>query len=93
MPISNELKYAGFIFDAYGIDVQISLYVDHIGHVIDDTFESEGGDDDHDSYISGRDDDIGTLKDVIVDFNEEIVTMNRTCNDEFLTKLCPTRGG
>ncbi|CAH1419149.1 unnamed protein product [Lactuca virosa] len=87
MLISNEMEYAGFIFDVYGTDGQISLYVDHIGDEIDDMFDSEGGDDDHDSCISGGDDDIGTLRDVTVDFNEEIVTMNKKCNDEFLTKL------
>ncbi|CAI9302980.1 unnamed protein product [Lactuca saligna] len=87
-PISNEMEYAGFIFDAYGTHGQISLYVDHIGDGINDMFESEGAHDDHDSCISGGNDEIGPLRDVIVDFNEEIVTMNRTCNDEFLTKLC-----
>ncbi|CAI9288054.1 unnamed protein product [Lactuca saligna] len=87
MPISNEMEYTGFIFDAYGTNGQISLYVDHSGDGIEDMFESKGGDDDHDSCISGGDDDIGTLRDVKVDFNEEIVTMNRICNVELLTKL------
>ena len=68
MPISNEMEYACFIFDAYGTDDQMSLYVDHIGDGIDYMFESEGGDDDHDSFISGGDDDIGTFRDVTVDF-------------------------
>ena len=93
MPISNEMEYAGFIFDVYGTDGQISLFVDRIGDGIDDMYESEGGDDDHDSCISGGDNDIGTLRDVTVDFNEEIVTMNRTCIDEFLTKLCAQKEG
>ena len=25
---------------------------------------------------------------MILDFNEEVVTLNITCNDDFLTKLC-----
>ncbi|CAH1414682.1 unnamed protein product [Lactuca virosa] len=93
MPISNEMEYGCFIFDAYGTDGQISLCVDHISDGIDDMFESEGGDDDHDSCISGGDDDIGILMDVTLDFNKEIVAMNRTCNDEFLIKLCAQEDG
>ncbi|CAI9285633.1 unnamed protein product [Lactuca saligna] len=93
MLISNEMEYAGFIFDAYGTNGQISIYVDHIGDGIDDMFGSERGDDDHDSCISGWDGGIGTLRDVIMDFNEEIVAMNKTCKDEFLNKLCAKEEG
>ncbi|CAH1443760.1 unnamed protein product [Lactuca virosa] len=34
-PISDDVEYAAFIFDAYGTDGVISVYVDHIGVGVD----------------------------------------------------------
>ncbi|CAI9298295.1 unnamed protein product [Lactuca saligna] len=67
------------------------MYVDHDGQVIEDWFgfeiEEEGGDD---SYVDGgeNEDEIDYLTNVDVDFNEDIITMNRTKGDEFLNRLC-----
>ncbi|CAH1451777.1 unnamed protein product [Lactuca virosa] len=89
--IANDEDYGGFIFHAYGTDGKIYMYVDHNGQGIDDWFgsdvEEEDGDD---SRIDGgeNEDEIDNLIDVDVDFNEDIVTMNRTKGDDFLNKLC-----
>ncbi|CAI9301626.1 unnamed protein product [Lactuca saligna] len=51
------------------------------------TYEEEDGDD---SSIDGgeNEEEIDSLTDVDVDFNKDIVTMNRTKGDEFLNRLC-----
>ncbi|CAI9301641.1 unnamed protein product [Lactuca saligna] len=90
--IRNDGDYATFIFDAFGPDVYISLYVDHDGQGIEDWFgfeietEKEDGDD---SCIDGgaNENKIDNLNDVDVEFNEDMVTMNRTQGDEFMNKL------
>ena len=89
-PISNDVEYATFIFDAYGIDGIISVYVDHIGVGVDGWHDDEDNDDDeHESCIDGENEDnIDELRNVAFEFNEDVVHMNRTSNDPFLSKLC-----
>lgn len=89
--IANDEDYGGFIFHAYGTDGKICMYVDHDGQGIEDWFGSEIEEEDgDDSCIDGgeNEDEIDNLTDVDVDFNEDIVTMNRTKGDEFLNRLC-----
>ncbi|CAI9288092.1 unnamed protein product [Lactuca saligna] len=52
--IANDADYGGFIFQAYGTDGKICMYVDHDGQGIEDWFgsEIEEGDGD-DSCIDG----------------------------------------
>nr|KAJ0193917.1 hypothetical protein LSAT_V11C800435760 [Lactuca sativa] len=74
-----------FIFDAYGTDGVISVYVDHIGVGVDGWHD----DDEHESCIDGENEDnIDELRNVAFEFNEDVVHMNRTSNDPFLSKLC-----
>ncbi|CAH1419145.1 unnamed protein product [Lactuca virosa] len=90
--IRNDGDYASFIFYAYGANSLISLYVDHDGQGIEDWFGSEIEDeeDGDDSCINGgkNEDEIDNLRDVEVDFNDDVVIMNKTKGDEFLSKLC-----
>nr|KAJ0189842.1 hypothetical protein LSAT_V11C800419960 [Lactuca sativa] len=89
--IANDEDYGGFIFHAYGTDDKICMYMDHDGQGIEDWFGSEIEEEDgDDSCIDGgeNEDEIDNLTDVDVDFNEDIVTMNRTKGDEFLNRLC-----
>ncbi|CAI9277376.1 unnamed protein product [Lactuca saligna] len=81
---ANEEDYAYFIFDAYETDGIIFLYVDHDGQGIENWFgsdieEEDGGE---------NKDEIDNLRDVEVYINEDIIIMNKTHGDEFLTKLC-----
>ncbi|CAI9259569.1 unnamed protein product [Lactuca saligna] len=70
-------------YDAFGVDGFISLYPDHDGQGIEDWFgfeieiEEEDGDD---SCIDGGENEIkfDNLKDVDVEFNEDILIMSRT---------------
>ncbi|CAI9293701.1 unnamed protein product [Lactuca saligna] len=89
--IANDEDYGGFIFQAYGTDGKICMYVDHDGQGIEDLFGSEIKEEDGDDpCIDGgeNEEQIDNLIDVDVDFNEDIVTMNRTKGDEFLNRLC-----
>ncbi|CAH1415888.1 unnamed protein product [Lactuca virosa] len=89
--IANDEDYGGFIFQAYRTDGKICMYVDHDGQRIEDWFGSEIDEEDgDDSCIDGgeNEEEIDNLTDVDVDFNEGIVTMNRTKGDEFLNRLC-----
>ncbi|CAH1446980.1 unnamed protein product [Lactuca virosa] len=90
--IRNDGDYASFIFDAYGADGLTSLYVDHDGQGIEEWFgsEIEEEEDGDDSCIDGgeNEDEIDNLRDMEVDFNEDVVTMNRTKGDEFISELC-----
>ncbi|CAI9290558.1 unnamed protein product [Lactuca saligna] len=89
--IVNDEEYGDFIFHAYGTNGKICMYVDHDGQGIEDWFgskiEEEDGDD---CCIDGgeNEEEIDSLANVDVDFNEDIVTMNRTKGDEFLNRLC-----
>ncbi|CAH1442081.1 unnamed protein product [Lactuca virosa] len=89
-PISDDVEYAAFIFDAYGTDGVISVYMDHIGVGVDRWLDDEDNDDDeHESCIDGENkDNIDELRNVAFEFNEDVVHMNRTSNDPFLSKLC-----
>nr|KAJ0206594.1 hypothetical protein LSAT_V11C500244760 [Lactuca sativa] len=89
-PISNDVEYAAFIFDAYGIDGVISVYVDHIGVGVDGWLDDEDNDvDEHESCIDGENEDnIDEVRNVAFEVNEVVVHMNRTSNDPFLSKLC-----
>ncbi|CAH1423674.1 unnamed protein product [Lactuca virosa] len=89
-PISDDVEYAAFIFDAYGTDGVISVYVDHTGVGVDGWLDDEDNDDDeHESCIDGENEDtIYELRNVAFEFNEDVVHMNRTSNDPFLSKLC-----
>nr|KAJ0192741.1 hypothetical protein LSAT_V11C800426100 [Lactuca sativa] len=84
-PISDDVEYSAFIFDAYGTDGVISVYVDHIGVGVDGWHD----DDEHESCIDGENEDnIDELRNVAFEFNEDVMHMNRTSNDPFLSKLC-----
>ncbi|CAH1429397.1 unnamed protein product [Lactuca virosa] len=84
-PISDDVKYVAFISDAYGTDGVISFYVDHIGVGVDGWFDDDG----RESCIDGENEDnIDELRNVELEFNEDIMHMNRTLNDLFLSKLC-----
>ncbi|CAI9265163.1 unnamed protein product [Lactuca saligna] len=88
-PISDDVEYSAFIFDAYGTDGVISVYVDHrVG--VDGWHDDEDNDDDeHESCIDGENEDnIDELRNVSFEFNEDVVHMSRTSNDPFLSKLC-----
>nr|KAJ0224514.1 hypothetical protein LSAT_V11C100036320 [Lactuca sativa] len=89
-PISDDVEYAAFIFYANGIDDVISVYVDHIGVGVDGWFDDEdNNDDEHESFNDGENEDnIYELRNVVFKFNEDVVHMNRTSNDPFLSKLC-----
>ncbi|CAI9264611.1 unnamed protein product [Lactuca saligna] len=89
-PISDDVEYSAFIFDAYGTNGVISVYVDHIGVGVDGWHDDEDNDDDeHESCIDGENEDnIDELRNVAFEFNEDVVHMNRTSNDPFLSKLC-----
>nr|KAJ0218784.1 hypothetical protein LSAT_V11C300131960 [Lactuca sativa] len=89
-PISNDVEYVAFIFDAYGTDGVISVYVDHIGVGVDGWLDDDDNDvDEHDSCIDGENEDnIDEVRNVAFEFNEVVVYMNRTSNDPFLSKLC-----
>ncbi|CAI9284263.1 unnamed protein product [Lactuca saligna] len=89
-PISNDVEYAALIFDAYGTDGVISVYVDHIRVGVDGWLDDEDNDDDeHASCIDGENEDnIDELRKVAFEINEDVVHMNRTSNDPFLSKLC-----
>nr|KAJ0213528.1 hypothetical protein LSAT_V11C400164660 [Lactuca sativa] len=80
-PISDDVEYVAFIFYAYGTDGVISVYVDHIG--------VDNDNDEHESCIDGENEDnIDELRNVAFEFNEDVVLMNKTSNDPFLSKLC-----
>ncbi|CAH1436383.1 unnamed protein product [Lactuca virosa] len=85
-PISDDVEYAAFIFDAYGTNGIISVYVDHIGVGVDGWFDDEDNDDDAcESCIDGENEDnIDELRNVEFEINEDVVHMNRTSNDPFL---------
>nr|KAJ0215458.1 hypothetical protein LSAT_V11C300133140 [Lactuca sativa] len=89
--IANDEDYGGFIFQAYGKDGKICMYVDHDGQGIENLvgsqIEEDNGDD---SSINGGENEekIDNLTDVDVEFNEDIITMNKTKGDEFLNRLC-----
>ncbi|CAI9276503.1 unnamed protein product [Lactuca saligna] len=89
-PISDDVEYSAFIFDSYGTDAVISVYVDHIGVGVDGWHDDEDNDDDeHESCIDDENEDnIDELRNVAFEFNEDVVHMNRTSNDPFLSKLC-----
>ncbi|CAH1454104.1 unnamed protein product [Lactuca virosa] len=88
-PISDDVEFAAFIFDAYGTDGVIYVYIDHVGVGVDGWFDDEEADDDHESCIDGENEDnIDELRNGNVEFNEDAVIMNRTLNDPFLNKLC-----
>nr|KAJ0227772.1 hypothetical protein LSAT_V11C100021380 [Lactuca sativa] len=89
-PISNDVEYVAFIFDAYGTDGVISVYVDHIGVGVDGWLNDDDNDvDEHESCIDGENEDnIDEVRNVAFEFNEVVVHMNRTSNDPFLSKLC-----
>ncbi|CAI9281056.1 unnamed protein product [Lactuca saligna] len=89
-PISDDVEYSAFIFDAYGTDGVISVYVDHIGVGVDEWHDDADNDDDeHESCIDGENEDnIDELRNVAFEFNEDVVHMNRTSNDPFFSKLC-----
>ncbi|CAI9303910.1 unnamed protein product [Lactuca saligna] len=86
-PISDDMEYSAFIFDAYGTDGVILVYVDHIGVGVDGWHDDEDNDDDeHESGIDGENEDnIDELRNVAFEFNEDVVHMNRTSNDPFLS--------
>ncbi|CAH1433344.1 unnamed protein product [Lactuca virosa] len=86
-PISDDVEYAAFIFDAYGIDGVISVYVDHIGVGVDGWLDDEDNDDDENkSCIDGENEDnIDELRNVAFEINEDVVHMNRTSNDLFIS--------
>nr|KAJ0214871.1 hypothetical protein LSAT_V11C300132940 [Lactuca sativa] len=89
-PISNDVEYAAFIFDAYGTYGVISVYVDHIGVGVDGWLDDDDNDvDEHESCLDGENEDnIDEVRNVAFEFNEVVVHMNRTSNDPFLSKLC-----
>ncbi|CAI9260131.1 unnamed protein product [Lactuca saligna] len=79
-PILDDVEYAAFIFDAYGINGLISVYVDHIGVGVDGWFDDEdNNDDERESCIDGENkDNIDELRNVAFEFNEDVVHMNST---------------
>ncbi|CAI9274439.1 unnamed protein product [Lactuca saligna] len=86
-PISDDVEYSAFIFDAYGTDGVISVYMDHIRVGVDGWLDDE--DNEHESCIDGENEDnIDELRNVAFEINEDVVHMNRTSNDPFLSKLC-----
>ncbi|CAI9277216.1 unnamed protein product [Lactuca saligna] len=89
--IYNDEDYASFIFDPYGTNGIISLYVDHDCQGIEDLFfsEIEEEKDGDDSCIDGgeNEDEIENLRDVEVEFNEDEATMNKTKGDDYLFEL------
>nr|KAJ0186763.1 hypothetical protein LSAT_V11C900457920 [Lactuca sativa] len=88
-PISDDVEYATFIFDTYGKDGIISIYVYRIRVGVDGWFDDEDNDDDgRESYIDGENEyNIYELRDVDSEFNDDVVHMNMTSNDPFLSKL------
>jgi len=56
-PIANDCDYAGFIFDAYGTDGNISVYVDHFGDGLDEWFDEVVDEEEHNSCVEGVEDD------------------------------------
>nr|KAJ0212403.1 hypothetical protein LSAT_V11C400158890 [Lactuca sativa] len=91
--ISNDVEYGAFIFDAYGTDGVILVYVDHIGVGVDGWLDDEDNEDnEHDSCIDGENEDkIDELRKVAFEIYEDVVHINRTSNDPFLTngyQLC-----
>ncbi|CAI9282568.1 unnamed protein product [Lactuca saligna] len=89
--IANDVEYATFIFDAYGTDGKIFVYVDHAGVEIEEWFgDNLDKDDNCDSCIMGRDneDKLDNLMNVSVDSTSEYVVIKRTSNDDLLSKLC-----
>ncbi|CAH1435754.1 unnamed protein product [Lactuca virosa] len=93
-PISDDVEYAAFIFDAYGKDDIIYVYIDHVGVRVNGWFDDDGEeDDDHESCIDGENEDnINELRNGNVEFNEDVVIMNMTSNDPFMSKLCVDEG-
>ncbi|CAI9269290.1 unnamed protein product [Lactuca saligna] len=89
-PISDDVEYVAFIFYANGTYGVISVYVDHIGVGVDGWFDDEdNNDDEHESCNDGENEDnIDELRNVVFKFNEDVVHMNKTSNDPFLSKLC-----
>nr|KAJ0189816.1 hypothetical protein LSAT_V11C800398970 [Lactuca sativa] len=78
-----DVEYAAFIFDAYGTDGVISVYVDHIVVGVDGWFDDEdNNDDEHESCIDGENEDnIDELRMLHLNL------MRMTSNDPFLSKL------
>ncbi|CAI9265507.1 unnamed protein product [Lactuca saligna] len=89
-PISNDVEYVAFIFDAYGTDGVILVYVDHIGVGVDGWLDDEDNDhDEHESCIDGENEDnIDELRNDAFEFNEDVLYTNSTSNDPFLSNLC-----
>ncbi|CAI9292680.1 unnamed protein product [Lactuca saligna] len=86
-PILDDVEYVGFIFDDYGTNGKNFVYVDHVGSGIEGWFDDEENPkDEHESCIDGVDND--DLMDVEVEFNKDVVIMNKTYKDTFLSKLC-----
>ncbi|CAH1433350.1 unnamed protein product [Lactuca virosa] len=84
-PILDDVEFVAFIFDAYGADGVISVYIDHVGVGVDGWFDDEEADDDHESCIDGENEDnIDKLRNGNVEFNKDVVSMNRTSEDPFL---------
>ncbi|CAH1427337.1 unnamed protein product [Lactuca virosa] len=85
-PNSDDVEYATFIFDAYGTDGVIFVYVDRIGVGFDGWLDDEDNDDDgRESCIDGENEDsIDELRNVELEFNDDVVHMNRTSNDPFV---------
>ncbi|CAI9260540.1 unnamed protein product [Lactuca saligna] len=88
-PISDDVECVAVIFYAYGTDGIIYIYVDHIGVGVDGWFDDEDNDDDgRDSCIDGENENnIDKLRNVDLEFNNDVVHMNKTLNDAFLSKL------
>ncbi|CAI9282509.1 unnamed protein product [Lactuca saligna] len=86
--IANDRDYASFIFDAYGSDGIIPIYVDRDGQRIEGWFgsEIEEEEDSDDSCIdsSENEEEIENLRDVEMDFNDDEVIMNITKGDDFV---------
>ncbi|CAI9268583.1 unnamed protein product [Lactuca saligna] len=81
-PILDYVEFTALIFDAYGTDGIIYVYIDNVGVGVDGWFN----DDDHESCIDGENEDnICELRNVDVEFDEDVVIMNRTSNDPFLS--------
>ncbi|CAI9262933.1 unnamed protein product [Lactuca saligna] len=68
-PISDDVEFTASIFDAYGTDGVISVYIDHVGVGVDGWFDDEEVDDDHGSCIDGENEDnIDELRNGNVEF-------------------------
>ncbi|CAI9278727.1 unnamed protein product [Lactuca saligna] len=87
-PTSYDVDYPFFIFDAYGTNGIILVYVDHVGDGSEWWFDEEQNEDDGDDSCFDSVENGDNQRDVEVENDEDFIPMNRTSQDPFLSKLC-----